>query len=183
MQSRWVCLFSLFTIALLSPLTMRAQQQVRETSNGIVVTSNGVTLEVTALQDDKLRVREWRSSAPEDASWAVLPASRSSRVTVVPDERGFHTQKLSVKVDDQLHLVISDLGGHVLQEDARPTEWSDESFKIYSGAATRSTSLGLAINRDRWIGRASPSLCGIRTASAGRNRRTRSIRAFHSSWE
>ena len=128
-SSSLVCLFSLFIVAL-SPLTMMAQQ-IRVTSNGILAMSNGLTLEVTALQDDKLRVRQWRSSPPEDASWAVLPTIRNSRATVITDGRGFHTQKLSVKVSEDLHLVISDLEGHVLQEDAKPTEWSDEGFKVY----------------------------------------------------
>ncbi len=86
MQSSLVCLFSLFIVAL-SPLRMMAQQ-IRVTSNGILAMSNGLTLEVTALQDDKLRVRQWRSSPLEDASWVVLPTIRNSRATVITDGRG-----------------------------------------------------------------------------------------------
>ena len=124
-----LCLFGLLVIAL--PSGVKAQQQVHVTSNGLTATSNGTTLEVTALQNDKLRVWEWRTHAPEDASWAVLPASRTTRATVNPDARGFHTQKLSVQVGDDRHLVISDLSGHVLQDDAGPTQWLGESFKVY----------------------------------------------------
>jgi alpha-glucosidase len=142
MQSRFVCLFGLLVIAL-SPSGVKAQQQVHVTSNGLTATSNGTTLEVTALQDDKLRVREWRTQAPEDASWAVLPASRTSRATVSPDSRGFHTQKLSVQVGDDLHLVISDLSGHVLQEDAGPTQWRGESFKVYKRRSATEHFFGL----------------------------------------
>jgi alpha-glucosidase len=129
MRSRFVSLLSLLVFAASSAVS--AQQQIHLTSNSLIATWNGTTLEVTALEDDKLRVREWRTQAPEDASWAVLPASRTSRVTVSPDARGFHTQKLSVQVGDDLHLVISDLSGHVLQEDAGPTQWRGESFKVY----------------------------------------------------
>lgn len=130
MQSWSVSLLSVLVIAL-SPSAVSAQQQVRVSSTGLTATLNGTTLEVTALEDDKLRVREWRTQAPEDASWAVLPASRTSRVTVSPDARGFRTQKLSVQVGDDLHLLISDLSGHVLQEDAGPAQWRGESFKVY----------------------------------------------------
>ncbi|MEG9437446.1 DUF5110 domain-containing protein [Edaphobacter sp. HDX4] len=128
MQSRFVCRLSLLLV--LSPLTIAAQQ-LRLTTNGLTATANGTTLEVTALADDKLRVREWRRQAPEDASWAVLPASRTSRVTISEDARGFHTQKLIVEVGEGLSLKISDRSGHVLQEDAGPTEWRDDGFMVF----------------------------------------------------
>jgi len=127
----------------LSPLGIKAEQQVHITSNGLTATSNGITLEVTALRDDRLRVREWRNAAPEDASWAVLSASRTSRVTVSPDDQGFHTQKLSVKVGSDLHLVISDLNGHVLQEDAGAIEWRGEGFKVYKRRSDKEHFFGL----------------------------------------
>ena len=90
-----------------------------------------MTLEVTALQADKLRIREWRTAPPEDASWAVLPASRTSRATVVADPNGFHTSQLSVEVGDGLHLVIRDHEGHILQEDSSPAQWRGDGFHIY----------------------------------------------------
>ena len=53
------------------------------------------TLQVTALRDDILRVRLWKGNAePEDASWAVLPESRASRVPVTAEARGFATKAL-----------------------------------------------------------------------------------------
>ena len=37
--------------------------------------------QVTALRDDVLRVRLWKGDAvPEDASWAVLPQARTSKI-------------------------------------------------------------------------------------------------------
>ena len=142
MRSWSIYLCSLLLIAS-SPLVMKAQQEIHATPNGIRATSKGVTLEVTALQDDKLRVRQWRSSVPEDASWAVPPASRNSRVAATPDGQGFHTAKLKVKVGDDLQLVISDLEGHILQEDAKPTEWRDEGFKIYKRRSDKEHFFGL----------------------------------------
>jgi alpha-glucosidase len=65
-------------------------QQLSQTAAGMTMTSSGLTLEVTALRDDVLRVRMWKgTAAPEDASWAVLPSARSSRVAVVAESRGF----------------------------------------------------------------------------------------------
>lgn len=132
-----------FLAVALSSLTAKVRAQVRVTANGLTATSNGTTLEVTALQDDKLRVREWRTTAPEDASWAVLPASRTSRAAVTPDAHGFHTQKLSVEVDEDLHLVIRDREGHVLQEDAGPTQWRGDSFRVCKRRAENEHFFGL----------------------------------------
>src|ERR1035438_1721053 len=80
-------------------------QQLTPMPAGMTMTSNGVALEVTALRDDVLRVRMWKGdAAPEDASWAVLPSARSSRVAVVTESHGFTTAKLRVTADDQLQL-------------------------------------------------------------------------------
>jgi alpha-glucosidase len=88
------------------------------------MTSSGLTLEVTALRDDVLRVRMWKGTAePEDASWAVLPSARSSRVAIVAESRGFSTGKLRVTVDDQLQVTVADLAGNVIQKDAEPVQW------------------------------------------------------------
>ena len=60
-------------------------QQLTPTPAGVTMTASGVTLEVTALRDDVVRVRMWKGdAAPEDASWAVLPPARSSRTYVEP---------------------------------------------------------------------------------------------------
>jgi len=106
-------------------------QQLMLIPAGMTMTSSGVTLEVTALRDDVLRVRMWKAdAAPEDASWAVLPAARSSRVGVVTESHGFATKTLRVTVDDQLLLTVADLAGNVLQKDAAPVQWDGAQFKV-----------------------------------------------------
>jgi alpha-glucosidase len=99
-------------------------QQVTPLPAGMRTTSNGVTLEVTAVRDDVLRVRMWKGdSVPEDASWAVLPAARTSSVAVAAEPQGFSTKALRVTVDDQLRVAVADLGGNVLAKDAAPVLW------------------------------------------------------------
>ena len=106
-------------------------QQLTPMPAGMTMTSSGVTLEVTALRDDVLRVRMWKGAdAPEDASWAVLPAARSSRTAVVAEPHGFATKTLRVTVDDQLLLTVADLAGNVLQKDAAPVQWDGAQFKV-----------------------------------------------------
>ena len=108
-----------------------AAQQLTQVPAGITTTSSGLTLEVTALRDDVLRVRLWKSAAaPEDASWAVLTSSRSSTVTVVAEPHGFSTKALRVTVDDQLLLTIADLAGNIIQKDAAPVQWDGAKFKV-----------------------------------------------------
>ena len=112
-------------------LAVDAPAQLKQLPAGMTMTSSGLTLEVTALRDDVLRVRMWKGTAePEDASWAVLPSARSSRVSVVAESRGFSTGKLRVTVDDQLQLTVADLAGNVIQQDAEPAQWDGAKFKI-----------------------------------------------------
>jgi alpha-glucosidase len=108
-----------------------AAQQLTPIPAGMTMTSSGVTLEVTALRDDVLRVRMWKGAdAPEDASWAVLPEARSSRTAAVAESHGFATKTLRVTVDDQLLLTVADLAGNVLQKDAAPVQWDGAQFKV-----------------------------------------------------
>ena len=105
--------------------------QVQAGPNGITVTSSGRTLEVTALRDDVLRVRESQNGAlPEDASWAVLPAARTARVAVTGEAQGFQTKALRVSVSADLRLTVTDLQGNVLQKDAAPAQWDGKRFDI-----------------------------------------------------
>jgi alpha-glucosidase len=66
----------------------------------------------------------------EDASWAVLPASRTARISVTPQPDGFTTADLRVAVTPDLRLTISDLNGHVLQSDALPVDWTPHGFTV-----------------------------------------------------
>lgn len=96
-------------------------------------------LEVLALRDDVLRIREaTNGDLPEDASWAVPQTIRQQSVHVTPETTtntfGFQTQLLSVHIDRAtLRLSITDLEGHVLQEDAPgwPLESHGNAFRLY----------------------------------------------------
>jgi hypothetical protein len=113
--------------AVLFALSSMAMQVAAQTvpaqslPNGIRVQSAGQLMEVTALRDDVLRVRVWpEGSAPENASWAVLPAALLSTAAVTPETHGFGTAKLHLVVGPNLALTVSDLSGHVLQQDGAP---------------------------------------------------------------
>jgi len=112
--------------------------------NGIIATAGDTTLQVTALRDDVLRVREWKgNAAPEDASWAVLPSARTSRVEVVAEPRRFATKQLRVKLDDELRLTVMDVAGNVLQEDATPVRWDGTGFTISKRRTSKDHFFGL----------------------------------------
>jgi alpha-glucosidase len=107
--------------------------------NGIEVYSGKALVQVMALRDDVIRVRIARDGVlPEDASWAVLPAARQQRASVVSDSSdkavGFRTKILRVQIErTTLHLSVTDLAGTTLQEDAPgwPVEFHDKAFRIY----------------------------------------------------
>ena len=109
------------------------------TPNGIEVRSGPALMQITALRDDVLRVRVGPAmQLPEDASWAVLPASRTSSVPVTaessPASVGFKTGKLHVAVHkDPFQLTVTDLQGHVIVDDfpGRPIEYHGSSFRVY----------------------------------------------------
>ncbi len=107
--------------------------------DGIEIHSGAAVISITALRDDVLRFRLGpQGNLPEDASWAVLPAARTARVSVTPlsDNAavGFSTAKLRVRIDKAaLTMTISDLAGNVISSDTpgRPIEYHGDSFRIY----------------------------------------------------
>ncbi|MGA3185516.1 MAG: glycoside hydrolase family 31 protein [Bryobacteraceae bacterium] len=109
------------------------------TSDGIEIHSGSAVIRIAALRDDVLRFRLGpQGNLPEDASWAVLPAARTARVTVTAlsdgTAVGFSTAKLRVRVErTSLRMTISDLEGHVISSDTpgRPLEYHGDSFRIY----------------------------------------------------
>ncbi len=114
----------------LAPVRTQAQH-FAATGNGLTATANDISLQVTALRDDALRVRVWRGNAvPEDASWAVLQQARTSSVAVQQEANGFATKALRVKIDAQLMLTVADLQGNVLQRDAAPVRWDGTAFEV-----------------------------------------------------
>jgi len=98
--------------------------------------ANGVTIDVTAVTDDILRVRMARGDLPEDASWAVLPSVRQSHVSLNHSENGavvtLSTQKLVATLDTQnLHLSVLDKEGHVIVEDAATASINGTQFELH----------------------------------------------------
>ena len=96
-------------------------------------------MQVTALRDDVLRVRVGPAGQlPEDASWAVLAASRTVSVAVTPESTaatvGFKTAKLHVAVHkDPLQLAVTDMDGHVIAAElpGRAVEYHGAAFRVY----------------------------------------------------
>jgi alpha-glucosidase len=111
----------------------------RAISNGVEIRSGSAIMQITALRDDVLRVRVGPSGQlPEDASWAVLPSSRTASVQVNPQSSsetvGFKTAKLEVRVrKDPFELTVTDLKGHVIADDfpGRPVEYHGAAFRVY----------------------------------------------------
>jgi alpha-glucosidase len=99
--------------------------------SGVQLTTGGLTLRVDALRPDALRVRVYPEGHPaEDASWAVLPGARTSRIDVMPESDGFRTAELRVAVSSDLRLTVSDLSGNILESDAVPPVWSSDGFRV-----------------------------------------------------
>jgi alpha-glucosidase len=111
----------------------------RATANGVEIRSGNALLQIGALRDDVVRVRVGPTGQlPEDASWAVLPASRTASVAVTPETSasavGFKTAKLVVSVrKDPLELTVTDTSGHVIfaQQPGRPIEYNGTAFRVY----------------------------------------------------
>ncbi len=147
-RSAVLCLLSLLVATFCAVTQSRAQglpQSLAFAANVTVTTlPNGVelhdacaTLRVTALRDDVLRIRvAYNGSLPEDASWAVLPASRTATIAVTPETTsivaGFRTATAHVSIDRRNGtLRVTDLNGRVLREDAAPVEFrTDGSFRL-----------------------------------------------------
>jgi alpha-glucosidase len=72
---------------------------------------------------------------PEDASWAVLPEARRSRINVTPDSSaasfGFRTKSIQLQITrSNLQLTVRDLKGEIVQRDALPVRFDGDSFRI-----------------------------------------------------
>ncbi|WP_433966892.1 glycoside hydrolase family 31 protein [Tunturiibacter gelidiferens] len=105
--------------------------------NGVELKDGNANIQITALRDDVLRIRVSKTEKmPEDASWAVLPGSRTSSVATAyraeGGNAGFSTKALQVSVDRAtLGVTISDRSGGVLLQDARPVEFHGDHFRVY----------------------------------------------------
>jgi len=122
---------------------LRADTENSESSatlpNGIEVRRGKMLLQVIALRDDVLRVREaGNGELPEDASWAVPSEIRHQSVQVTSEgsagEVGFRTKALRVSIEiSGLRVSIQDLNGNIVQEDPAgwPTEFHGNAFRVY----------------------------------------------------
>jgi alpha-glucosidase len=137
-------LFASIAEAQSSPVTSSGIAQVNQMPNGIQISGNGVTMRVTALRDDVLRVRASQNGAfIQDESWAVLAEPRAASIQVTPETTGFRTKALRVSFDGRMRLTVSDLSGHVLQQDERPLEYHGASFRLYKTMAAAEHFFGL----------------------------------------
>ncbi len=121
------------TGALSLPMLVSAQSlpKPNHTQSGFRISNHSLTLRIDALRADVLRVRMYPIGHPaEDASWAVLPASRKASISVTPRSDGFCTTKICIAVTPDLCLTISDRTGHVLQSDAAPVAWTEHGFTV-----------------------------------------------------
>ncbi len=90
------------------------------------ITEAGVTLQVSALRDDIVRIRTARGALAEDASWAVAPEVRAHgvplEVTAEPGGVLLATAQLRIHVmRPGLRLLIEDHAGRAVLEDAPGT--------------------------------------------------------------
>jgi alpha-glucosidase len=118
--------------------------------NGIsFTTANGFMEHVEALHDNVLRVRISRTQElPEDASWAVLPESRSSSVVVIAEDGvdtiGFRTGKLHVEIArSDARLTVRDANGNIVQQDAAPPQFENSAFRVFKSMPTDEHYFGL----------------------------------------
>jgi alpha-glucosidase len=106
--------------------------------DGIQIQAGTAILRITAVRDDIVRVRiSAEGTLPEDASWAVLPETRTKSVDVQPAQDtawvGFKTAALDVRVErNPLRIVIRDSSGIVLSADAvgRPAKFELGGFAV-----------------------------------------------------
>jgi alpha-glucosidase len=141
-----ICRGCLFLVLLFLGLTFSANSSAQENSvsikalpSGIEAHNNKKVLQILALRENVLRVREsLDGELPEDASWAVSQTIRQQFINVTPEDTaeavGFETKALRVRIDRKtLLLSITDLHGNVLQEDAPgwPAESHGAGFRIF----------------------------------------------------
>lgn len=136
-----LCLSMAHLLVAQTPVTLPA---AAHTSDGLELSGDSLTLRVDALRADVLRVRVYPNGHPaEDASWAVLPAARTASVPVTAEADGFRTAALRVAVTPDLRLTVSDLEGHVLQDDALPVAWTAQGFTVTKAKALNDHFFGL----------------------------------------
>jgi alpha-glucosidase len=118
-------------------LVLNHVEKTRSLPNGLAATISGAAIEITALRPDVIRIRVGRNrTLPEDASWAVLPEARKATSSVEADSNAeaveFHTTALRVSLGRRNGMLrVTDMAGHLLQQDMRPVEFHGSAFRLY----------------------------------------------------
>lgn len=124
--------FTAFLLPSFATAFCQAPSVVQNLPNGLEARQGVRLLSITALTDHILRVRESNGgSLPEDASWCVLPSARAAHISVVPEHDGFHTSQIRITVGPDLLITLTDMEGHLLQQDAEPIRWTGTRFRVY----------------------------------------------------
>jgi alpha-glucosidase len=127
---------------------MAQQGNVTALPSGVEFHSGDAVVRITAVTDEIVRVRIGPGKLPEDASWAVLPAQRTSSVAVQQSGgHGFATKAVRVTIaQNPLQITISDLQGRVVSQDApgRPVDLrADGGFTVWKKMADDEHFFGL----------------------------------------
>ncbi|MGB9991262.1 glycoside hydrolase family 31 protein [Massilia sp. SM-13] len=107
-----------------------------ETVDRMVLSSDGVVLEVSSPASGIMRIRMGRRHLPEDASWAVSRAARSARLPLQVTRGGgavrLSAAQIGVRIDPKtLRLEVLDAGGKVLLADlAGRAALSTQGFRL-----------------------------------------------------
>ena len=131
MRTRTFSALLLCGVLLAHAMGRASAQAMQHLPNGVRAEHGDEVVEVTASRDEVVRVRVWNAGhEPEDASWAVLPSALDARVAVTPEPEGFRTGRLHIAIAPNLSLTVSDIDGHVLQQDAEPVAYRGKDFRV-----------------------------------------------------
>ncbi len=100
---------------------------------------NGVELQITAPRDDIIRIRAGVGSLPEDASWAVNAEIRERLIPLEVSQSNasvtLRTALLAITVNlENLHILIADINGRIVLDDAPGASLVFDDAKIAVGA-------------------------------------------------
>lgn len=107
-----------------------------ETVDRMVLTSDGIVLEVSSPASGIMRIRMGRGHLPENASWAVSGAARSARLPLQVTRGGgsvrLDATQIGARIDPKtLRLEVLDAGGKVLLDDlAGRAALSSQGFRL-----------------------------------------------------
>jgi alpha-glucosidase len=136
--ARAACLATLALAATAAAAAVTPEATIRLLPDGLTAQQGALRLQVTALNDDLLRVRvapdgRWG----EDASWVVRQEARQQSVHIQPfasaTSSGFRTAHLIVRIERApLRLIIENSAGQLLSADAleRPVAAAGQGFVL-----------------------------------------------------